>query len=518
MEIFLIKALQLILCLSILIVLHEGGHFFFAKLFGIRVEKFYLFFDYKFHLFSTYSRWWRRLRGKKPLQKDKNGNYPYDGTEYGIGWIPLGGYVKIAGMIDESMDTEQMKKPAQKWEFRSKPAWQRLIVMLGGVTVNFLLALFIYSMILLVWGETYVPIKNMNMGFTFNEQAHNLGFQEGDIPIGADDKTFRDFNTDVYRSISTAKEVRVLRHGHTVALEMPEGGLNLLHMFQADKPFMSLNLPSTIDSVVAGTPASKAGLLKGDRIVAFNNIPINNWTDYNAAINALSKRLEGATTNDSLRKRHVSIVVERAIPAINQSASTQAATASPQAATASTQAAINSPQTATASAQSALISTQTDTIRLVLDSELKMGVIQASALSYYKPVTQRYSFFASFPAGIRHGINVFHGYVSDLRYLFTKEGAQSVGSFGAIGSMFPSVWDWQRFWELTAFISIILAFMNVLPIPALDGGHAFFLIIEMITRRKFSLKFQERAQIIGMTLLLLLMIYAIGNDIFRFLL
>lgn len=472
----MIKALQLILCLSILIVLHEGGHFFFAKLFGIRVEKFYLFFDYKFHLFSTYSKWWRRLRGKKPLQKDKDGNYPYDGTEYGIGWIPLGGYVKIAGMIDESMDTEQMKKPAQKWEFRSKPAWQRLIVMLGGVTVNFLLALFIYSMILLVWGESYVPMKSMKMGFTYNEQAHSLGFQEGDIPIGADDKTFRDFNTDVYRSISTARQVRVLRNGHTVTLDMPEGGLNLLHMFQADKPFMSLNLPSTIDSVVVGTPAEKAGLKKGDRILAFNNTPVKNWTDYNVAINALSKRLVGATTNDSLRKRHVSIVIER-----------------PSA-------------------------TETDTIHLVLDSELKMGVIQASALSYYKPITQRYSFFASFPAGIRHGINVFHGYVSDLRYLFTKEGAQSVGSFGAIGSMFPSAWDWQRFWELTAFISIILAFMNILPIPALDGGHAFFLIIEMITRRKFSLKFQERAQIVGMTLLILLMIYAIGNDIFRFLL
>lgn len=497
MEIFLIKALQLILCLSILIVLHEGGHFFFAKLFGIRVEKFYLFFDYKFHLFSTYSKWWRRLRGKKPLQKDKDGNYPYDGTEYGIGWIPLGGYVKIAGMIDESMDTEQMKKPAQKWEFRSKPAWQRLIVMLGGVTVNFLLALFIYSMILLVWGESYVPVKSMKMGFTFNEQAHALGFQEGDIPLGADDKTFRDFNTDVYRTISTAKQVRVLRNGHTVTLDMPEGGLNLLHMFQADKPFMSLNLPSTIDSVVAGTPAEKAGLLKGDRILSFNNTPVKNWTDYNAAINALSHRLEGATTNDSLRKRHVSIVIER--------------TVAPRTAAAAT-------QPATSATQTGATAIEIDTIHLVLDSNLRMGVIQASALSYYKPVTQRYSFFASFPAGIRHGINVFHGYVSDLRYLFTKEGAQSVGSFGAIGSMFPSAWDWQRFWELTAFISIILAFMNILPIPALDGGHAFFLIIEMITRRKFSLKFQERAQIVGMTLLILLMIYAIGNDIFRFLL
>lgn len=477
MEVFLIKALQLILCLSILIVLHEGGHFFFAKLFGIRVEKFYLFFDYKFHLFSTYSAWWRRLRGKKPLKKDKDGNYPYDGTEYGIGWIPLGGYVKIAGMIDESMDKEQMKRPPQPWEFRTKPAWQRLIVMLGGVTVNFLLALLIYSMILLTWGETYVPMRSMTMGFTFNGQAHSLGFREGDIPVGADQKTFRDFNTDVYRTISMAKEVRVLRDGRTVTLKMPQEGINLLHMFQPvgeNKPFMALSLPSVIDSVVAGTPAERAGIRKGDSIVAFNSTPVRNWTDYNACITGLSKRLVGATTNDSLRQRTVSIVLERG---------------------------------------GAL-----DTVRLVLDPELKMGVIQASALSYYRPVTQRYSFFESFPAGIRHGVNVFRGYVSDLRYLFTKEGAQSVGSFGAIGSMFPSVWDWQRFWELTAFISIILAFMNILPIPALDGGHAMFLIIEMVTRRKFSLKFQERAQIIGMTLLLLIMIYAIGNDIFRFLL
>ena len=213
MDIFLIRAAQLILCLSILIVLHEGGHFTMAKLFGIRVEKFFLFFDYKFNLFSTYSRWWRRLRGKKPFEKDENGNYPYQGTEYGIGWIPLGGYVKIAGMIDESMDREQMKQPPQPWEFRTKPAWQRLLVMLAGVIVNFLVALIIYSMILFVWGSSYIPIRDMKMGFTYNEQAQAIGFRQGDIPVSADGETFRDYNTDVLRSISNAHQVNVLRQG-----------------------------------------------------------------------------------------------------------------------------------------------------------------------------------------------------------------------------------------------------------------------------------------------------------------
>lgn len=475
MEIFLIRTAQLLLCLSILVVLHECGHFFFAKMFGIRVEKFYMFFNYKFHLFSTYSPWWRKLWGKKPLKKDADGNYPYDGTEYGIGWIPFGGYVKIAGMIDESMDSEQMKKPAQPWEFRTKPAWQRLLVMLGGVMVNLVLAFFIYSMILLAWGESYIPIKSMHMGFTFNQEAKAIGFRDGDIPVATDEETFRDFNTDILRSISTAKQVTVLREGKEVTINMPEGGQNLLHMFQSDKPFISLNLPTVVDSVMAGTAAHKAGIRKGDRITAFNNRPVENWSDYNAAIKALSRRLEGATTNDSIRKRTVTIALRHTDGSL-------------------------------------------DTATVLLDSELRMGILQASALNYYKPVTQKYGFLESFPAGIRHGINVLSGYVSDLKYLFTKEGAKSVGSFGAIGSMFPTSWDWQRFWELTAFISIILAFMNVLPIPALDGGHALFLIIEMITRRTFSLKFQERAQMFGMLLLLLLMVYAIGNDIFRFLL
>lgn len=474
MDIFLIRAAQLILCLSILIVLHEGGHFTMAKLFGIRVEKFFLFFDYKFNLFSTYSRWWRRLRGKKPLEKDENGNYPYQGTEYGIGWIPLGGYVKIAGMIDESMDREQMKQPPQPWEFRTKPAWQRLLVMLTGVIVNFLVALIIYSMILFVWGSSYIPIRDMKMGFTYNEQAQAIGFRQGDIPVSADGETFRDYNTDVLRSISNAHQVNVLRQGREVTINMPEGGQSLLEMLQGDRPFIAPYLPSVIDTVLPDSPASKAGISRGDRILSFNGHPIDSWTDYDEQIRILSRSLEGATTNDSLRKRTVSIVVQKA--------------ANP------------------------------DTLKILLNSELQMGIGKTYALRYYKPVNKEYGLLESIPAGFSYGVNVFCGYVSDLKYLFTKEGAKSVGSFGAIGSMFPASWDWQRFWELTAFISIILAFMNVLPIPALDGGHALFLLLEIVFRRKFSLKFQERAQMIGMFLLLALMIYAIGNDIFRFLL
>ena len=474
MDIFLIRAAQLILCLSILIVLHEGGHFTMAKLFGIRVEKFFLFFDYKFNLFSTYSRWWRRLRGKKPLEKDENGNYPYQGTEYGIGWIPLGGYVKIAGMIDESMDREQMKQPPQPWEFRTKPAWQRLLVMLAGVIVNFLVALIIYSMILFVWGSSYIPIRDMKMGFTYNEQAQAIGFRQGDIPVSADGETFRDYNTDVLRSISNAHQVNVLRQGREVTISMPEGGQSLLEMLQGDRPFIAPYLPSVIDTVLPDSPASKAGISRGDRILSFNGHPIDSWTDYDEQIHILSRSLEGATTNDSLRKRTVSIVVKKA--------------ANP------------------------------DTLKILLNSELQMGIGKTYALRYYKPVNKEYGLLESIPAGFSYGVNVFCGYVSDLKYLFTKEGAKSVGSFGAIGSMFPASWDWQRFWELTAFISIILAFMNVLPIPALDGGHALFLLLEIVFRRKFSLKFQERAQMIGMFLLLALMIYAIGNDIFRFLL
>lgn len=461
METFLIRALQLMLCLSILVVLHEGGHFFFARLFKIRVEKFCLFFDP-----------WKTLLKFKPKKSD---------TEYCLGWLPLGGYVKISGMIDESMDKEQMKQPPQPWEFRTKPAWQRLFVMIGGVLVNFILALVIYVMILFCWGETYVPIQDMTYGLQFNKEAKALGFQDGDILLRTDTKVLKNFDnrdgiSNTYRDISEAKWVMVKRHGQEVKINLPAEGINMLQMFKANPPFMLTYLPSVIDSVAANTPAAKAGIKKGDRIMALNNSTITTWNDYHFVVNKMSEKLIDAPTDDSLAMRNVTLVVQRA------------GTETP------------------------------DTLELMMTEELKLGVIEMNVHSAYKSVTHEFNLLESVPAGIQHGINVLNAYLDDLKYIFTKEGATSVGSFGAIGSMFPSAWDWHRFWELTAFISIILAFMNILPIPALDGGHVLFLLYEIIFRRKPSDKFLEYAEMVGMGLLLLLMVFAIRNDIVHFLL
>ncbi len=461
MEIFLIKTFQLILCFSLLILLHEGGHFFFSKLFKVRVEKFCLFFDP-----------WKTLLKFKPKNSD---------TEYCLGWLPLGGYVKISGMIDESMDVEQMKAPPQPWEFRTHPAWQRLLIMVGGVLVNFLLALLIYSMVMFCWGEDYIPLNQMTMGMQFNTEAKALGFADGDILLRTDKGELKQFSgtesiSSVYRDISEAKVVTVQRDGKEVDINMPEQGLNLLDMFRNVPLFVSIKLPSEIDSVLADSPADKVGIKKGDMIVGFNEETFDTWNDYRLAVNNLSESLKDAPTDDSIAARHVKVMVLRSE------------------------------------------SKKTDTLQVMLTSDLLMGVVQTSPYSYYKPVHVSYGFFESFPAGIKRGCTVLSGYVNDLKYLFTKEGAKSVGSFGVIGNMFPRIWDWQKFWETTAFISLILAFMNILPIPALDGGHVFFLLYEVITRRKPSDKFLERAQMIGMLLLLILMVYAIGNDIFRFLL
>lgn len=237
------------LAISLLVLLHEGGHFFFAKLFGVRVDKFYIFFDWKFSLFKF-----------KPKNSD---------TEYGIGWLPLGGYCKIAGMIDESFDTEQMKQPVQDYEFRSKPAWQRLLIMIGGVLVNFLLALFIYGQILFWWGDTYIPVKDMTMGMKFNQEAKSYGFKDGDILVGTDTKAFKDFSADLYRDISEAKRVDILRDGKPMSISL-SGDLNLLNMIKADPAFVRPLLPARIDSVMAGSPAEKAGLKAGNHILALN--------------------------------------------------------------------------------------------------------------------------------------------------------------------------------------------------------------------------------------------------------
>ena len=460
MEAFLIKALQLILCFSILILLHEGGHFFFAKLFKVRVEKFCLFFDP-----------WKTLLKFKPKKSE---------TEYCLGWLPLGGYVKIAGMIDESMDREQMKQPPQPWEFRTKPAWQRLLIMLGGVMVNFVLALFIYSMVLFVWGETYVPMQSMTQGMAFSEEAKALGFRDGDILLGVDDKTFRSFDNstlqNIYRDLSNGHTAHIRRAGRSMDITLPAEGMNMLDMFRSVPPFVMPYIPSRIDSVMPGGAAGKAGIRKGDHLVGFNGTALKSWNEYNVLMARLHESLKDAPTDDSLAARHVTLWVERAATG------------------------------------------QVDTVPLMLNSALLMGIGQANAYALYPHATRKYGVLEAIPAGIRYGWKVFAGYVNDLKYLFTKDGAKSIGSFGTIGSMFPNVWSWKRFWELTAFISLILAFMNILPIPALDGGHVFFLLCEIVTRRKPSEKFMERAQLTGMWILIALMVYAVGNDIFRFLL
>ena len=465
MEEFLIRLLQFMLAISLLVLLHEGGHFFFSKLFGVRVEKFYLFFDPWFHLFEF-----------KPKKSD---------TTYGIGWLPLGGYCKISGMIDESFDTEQMKQPAQPWEFRTKPAWQRLLIMIGGVLVNFLLALFIYAMVLFTWGDSYFKTSDLSMGWKFNTEAKKLGFQDHDILVGYDNNDFGKFNVDVYRHIADAQTVQVVRNqtdstGKIVAskkidIKMP-GDMSLLTMLKDEPVFARPFVPAEIDSVLPGSPAMKAGIKKGDRLVAINGKAIDSWNEFNNQRGVLIDMLATAQSPaDSMKVRNASVVIEHA-------------------------------------ATKAI-----DSLQVVLTPELLLGVTQTSIATYYKPTEVKYGFFESIPAGIAYGWNTLKGYVSDLRYVFSAEGAKSLGGFGAIGSLFPPTWDWHSFWLMTAFLSIILAFMNILPIPALDGGHVLFLIYEMITGRKPSEKFLLYAEYIGFGILILLMVVANLNDILRWL-
>ncbi len=458
MEVFLIRVLQFILAISLLVLLHEGGHFFFAKLFGVRVDKFYIFFDWKFSLFKF-----------KPKNSD---------TEYGIGWLPLGGYCKIAGMIDESFDTEQMKQPVQPWEFRAKPSWQRLLIMIGGVLVNFLLALFIYGQILFWWGDTYIPVKDMTLGMKFNQEAKSYGFQDGDILIGTEKGAFKDFSADLYRDISEATRVDIIRQGKPMSITLP-GELNLLNMMKADPSFVRPLLPAKVDSVLPETPATQIGLQKGDEIVALNDKPVDS---YNEFVDLLGRRADmmavAETTADSLKARTVTLVISH--------------------------------QTSDISHQTSL-----DTVTTVLTPDLKLGFTVQSILGLYQPITREYSFLESIPAGIKYGFHVLASYVDDLKYIFSAEGAKSLGGFGAIGSLFPPMWDWYMFWKMTAFLSIILAFMNILPIPALDGGHVLFLLYEMITRRKPSEQFMIRAEYVGFGILILLMVVANLNDILR---
>lgn len=457
MEVFLIRLLQFMLAISILVLLHEGGHFFFSKLFGVRVEKFYLFFDPWFHLFEF-----------KPKRSD---------TTYGMGWLPLGGYCKISGMIDESLDTEQMKQPAQPWEFRSKPAWQRLLIMVGGVLVNFLLALFIYSMCLFHWGDEYISLKDMTMGMKFNNEAKALGFRDGDILVGTEKGAFKDFGPDMFRDLSEARQASVIRDGRPFVITLP-GDINLLGMLKAEPQFARPFIPARVDSVVDGGAAKRMGMRKGDRIVALNGVSVDSYNEFQNEIGRRRDMLVAAVSpKDSAAAKSVTVVFTRGEGS----------------------------------------GRDTCTAKAVLSDNMEFGFYVKPLRDYYKPVHISYGFFESFPAGVGYGWNVLAGYVGDMKYVFSADGAKSLGGFGAIGSLFPPVWDWHSFWLMTAFLSIILAFMNILPIPALDGGHVLFLLYEMVTRRKPSETFMIRAEYVGIGILLLLMVVANLNDILRFL-
>lgn len=449
METFLIRALQLIMSLSLLVIVHEGGHFLFARLFKVRVEKFCLFFDPWFTLFKF-----------KPKKSD---------TEYAVGWLPLGGYVKIAGMIDESMDTDQMKQPEQPWEFRSKPAWQRLLIMVGGVCFNFILALFIYSMILFAWGDQYIKVQDAPLGMDFNETAKSVGFQDGDVLLAADDVPFIRYDGDMLSQIADAREVSVLRNGAKASVYIPE---DLMQRLLGDSiRFASYRFPYVIDSVMVQSPAALAGIQSGDSIIALDGKSIS-FSDFKFAM-AERQKNETALRKDSIDPRLITLTYVRA--------------------------------------------GVTDTLTMRVDSAYFMGVVPNLMTERLLPMAYKeYTFVESFPAGISLGVKTLKGYVGNMKYLFSKEGAKQLGGFGTIGSIFPATWDWHQFWYMTAFLSIILAFMNILPIPALDGGHVLFLFYEIIARRKPSDKFMEYAQMTGMVLLFGLLIWANFNDILRF--
>ena len=438
METFLIKALQLMLSLSILVLVHEFGHFIFARIFKTRVEKFYLFFNPWFTVFKY---------------KPKNNE-----TEFGLGWLPLGGYCKIAGMIDESMDKEQMQQPPQPYEFRAKPVGQRLMIMIGGVLFNFILALFIYSMILFTWGESYIPLKNMKMGMEYSDTFKNIGFQDGDILLRTNYVELERHDSEAIRAVINAQSVTVLRNGQETNIPIPDDLMKRL--LNENQGFANMRYPLVVKELDGNeSAAALAGLQAGDSIVSVNNEITPTFDDVANLLNREKDKeiLLGFYRNGT----------EMSVP-------------------------VN------------------------VNSSGKIGVYVQSPSELYASVSISYGFFQSFPAGYRLGINTLKGYVSDMKYVFTKEGASNLGGFGAIGNLFPAVWDWYTFWMMTAFLSIILAFMNILPIPLLDGGHVLFLLYEVITRRKPSDKFMEYATIAGMILVFGLVIYANGNDIFRF--
>jgi regulator of sigma E protease len=436
----LVRILQLIMSLSILVLIHELGHFLLARLFKTRIEKFYLFFDPWFSIF-----------------KYKKGD-----TEYGLGWLPLGGYCKISGMIDESLDREQMKQPPQPWEFRSKKSWQRLLIMTGGVVFNFILAMLIYVMVLFAWGETYLPTSNAKYGIVTDSTGVLMGLKNGDKIISVDNQyieSFYDIIPDII--LNNRNSIQVERSGEKLNIPITSDYVPALlkgrGQIDARTPFA----PYVVLNYARKSPAKVAGVLVGDELIGIDSIKFTYYDEFQKYLSENKTKL-------------VKLNIVRKGENLD--------------------------------------------ISLIPTAEGMLGLqSNRSAVMFFNLKTIKYGFFQSIPAGITKGFKTISDYLKQFRLIFSRhtKAYESLGGFITIGSIFPPVWDWQRFWDLTAFLSIILAVMNILPIPALDGGHVMFLLFEVVTGRKPSDKFLEYAQIAGMIILFSLLIFANGNDILR---
>ena len=485
------KGLALLLSLSFLVITHEFGHYCFARLFKCRVRRFYMFFNWKFSILKSkrFDGKWHFLWFNATTPKEWEEKEP-DNTLWGIGWIPLGGYCDIAGMIDETKSAEDMESEPQPWEYRSKKAWQRLCIISGGVLVNFISALVIYAAVFAHWGQDELPMRNATLGYDYHQILIDEGFQNGDMIICIDNEEFTDtVSIDVVMhklALSNPKEVTVQRTLHltdtifatdtatgvhtayditrrdtTLIVDIKMSG-KLLEKIGKENPkyLMQLRSPFVVKDFTGGSVAEKAGMQIGDSVISINGEPTPSYTEISEALqdNAEKEITVGFYRHDTLMQ-----------------------------------------------------------LPITLGSDAKLGVMLKSPLEVFEVKHIDYNVFQAIPAGIKYGCQTLVTYVSSLKILFTKGGASNLGGFGTIASVFPKEWDWYQFWTMTAFLAIILAFMNIIPIPGLDGGHIVFTLWEMITRRKPSEKFLERAQMVGMILLFALLIFANGNDLWRWL-
>ncbi len=453
------KILALILSLSFLVFIHELGHFLFARLFKTRVEQFYLFFNPYFSLIRA-----KRYNGKWHFSffsrqaPEEFAEHP-DKTEWGLGWLPFGGYCSIAGMIDESnTSADTLASEPQPWEYRSKKAWQRLLIVLGGVLMNFIGAIVIFAGILFTWGKETLPLQNVSQGYDYVEVALKGGFQNGDIITKVEGKEVHQLSDALEQILlDDTRQVSVLRNGVEETITLPQDFAKQM-LASGAKQFATPRFPFVIDNFVIGSAAEKAGMKVGDSITALNGVKTLAFSDFVKEIeNKKGQKID--ITYYRQGKENIA------------------------------------------------------TIQLGADG--KIGAAYKNPALIYKTEKTEYNLLESIPAGIVLGCETLVSYVKQFKLVFTKEGASQLGGFGAIGSMFPETWNWALFWNMTAFLSIILAFMNILPIPALDGGHVMFTLWEMITGKKPGDKFMARAQTIGMAILFALLIYANGNDLYR---